>query len=167
MPGTVPHFAFPRKYPEGGLRSCFTDKEISLPCTSCSKAHVLYHHALYMVVRDVLNKERKYKVGRRGREHRRRRWRRPARSLRRWRPGLSLAEQTACFHPCGNLIGSLFLAARSQTENFPPRLCLKVFSSGRLSLTSSSHGPNWFLPPLGLPPAAGSCIFYCLCLTAF
>lgn len=65
---------------------------------------------------------------------------------------LGLGEKTTSFHSCGNLIGSLFLAAGSQTENLPPRLCLKVFSAGRLSLTSSlSHRPNWFLPPLGLP----------------
>lgn len=73
---------------------------------------------------------------------------------------------------CGNLIGSLFLAVRSQTKDLPPRLGFKVFSSGRLSLTSSrSHRPNWFLPPPGLPqrplmhllPSLSHCIFI-ICL---
>lgn len=39
--------------------------------------------------------------------------------------GCDLGEQTASFHSCGNLMGTLFLEAGSQTENLPPRLCLK------------------------------------------
>ena len=34
--------------------------------------------------------------------------------------GRDLGEHTASFHSCGNLMGTLFLEAGSQTENLPP-----------------------------------------------
>lgn len=133
-------------------RPVFIDKEINL-LSAPSKAHILHHHALYMVTPEVLKKEKnKARLQREDTSETEleKAWLRAAPDPVRSR--LSLGEKTASFHSCGNLIGSLFLAVRSQTENFPPRLCLKVFSSGRLSLTSSlSHRPNWFVPPLGLP----------------
>lgn len=115
-----------------------------------------------MVASEVLNKERKIKQDSRGKttHHRqlgKARLRAAADLV--W-SRLSLGEKTASIHSCGNLIGPLFLAARSQTEILPPRLCLKVFSSGRLSLTFPlSHRPNWILP---LPANPGSQLMHLL-----
>lgn len=106
-----------------------------------------------MVVCDIFCRERTVKQDSRGKAPQRQSWRRPTQSCHRPVPsGLSLGEKTASFHSCGNLIGSLFLAARSQTENLLPRFCFKVFSSGRLSLTFSlSHRANGLAPPRASP----------------
>lgn len=132
---------------------CFTDKDINLPRAQ-SKVHILCHHGLSVVTPEVLCEEKKQSKTLEGRHSRVGAGEGLAESCHRPPSGLDSAKERK--QPpsisCGNLIGSLFLAVRSQTKNLPPRLSFKVFSSGRLSLTSSrSHRPTWFLPPLGLP----------------
>lgn len=82
-----------------------------------------------MVASEVLNKERKIKQDSRGKTtHHRQLGKARLRAATDlvW-SRLSLGEKTASIHSCGNLIGPLFLAARSQTEILPPTLFKSFF----------------------------------------